>query len=157
MIQTPLGKAAKGVASARLFYRDGSSDKEYHASINRVDGGHTVAFAFGRRGSALTVGTKTTAPVPLEKAQQIYDRLLAEKTAKGYTPDGSGALFALSGNAGRVSGLRPQLLNSTDEEAAQRHLADDAWCLQEKFDGRRIVVAVKGGGPEQGNRRQELQ
>ncbi len=131
--------------SARLFFRDGSSDKEYHASINEVEGGYTVTFAFGRRGSALTAGTKTSAPVPLEKAQQIYDKLLAEKSAKGYTPDGSGALFALTENANRVSGLHPQLLNSIDERAARQHLESDEWCLQEKFDGKRIMVAVTGG------------
>ncbi len=35
--------------SARLFYRDGSSDKVYHASIIAVDGGYSVTFAYGRR------------------------------------------------------------------------------------------------------------
>lgn len=139
--------------STRLFYRDGSSDKEYHAAINGVEGGHTVTFAFGRRGSALTAGTKTSAPVPLEKAQQIYDKLVAEKTGKGYTPDGSGALFALTDNADRMSGLHPQLLNSIDEDAAGRYLDDDAWCAQEKFDGKRIMVSVMGGRAEGSNRR----
>ena len=139
--------------SARLFFRDGSSDKEYHASINEAEGGYTVTFAFGRRGSALTAGTKTTASVPLEKAQQIYDKLLAEKRAKGYTPDGSGALFALTENANRVSGLHPQLLNSIDESAARRHLDSDDWCLQEKFDGKRIMVSVAGGTVAGSNRK----
>ncbi len=153
MIQTLFRKAPTTTTSARLFYRDGSSDKEYHAAINQVDGGFTVTFAFGRRGTALTAGTKTSVPVPLEKAQQIYDKLIAEKTAKGYTPDGAGTAFALTDNAGRVSGLHPQLLNAIDEEAAQRHLGDDTWCLQEKFDGKRIMVAVKGGSVEGSNRK----
>ena len=153
MPQTLSPEAPKSVASARLFYRDGSSDKEYHASINQAEGGYTVTFAFGRRGTALSAGTKTTSPVPLEKAQQIYDKLIAEKKAKGYTPHGWGALFALTENAGRVSGLHPQLLNSVDEEAAKRHLADDAWCLQEKFDGKRIMLAVKDGKAEGSNRK----
>src|SRR4051794_3946716 len=98
------------VTSARLFYRDGSSDKEYHAAINAVDGGYTVTFAFGRRGSALNAGTKTSSPVQLEKARQIYDKLLAEKTSKGYTPDGSGAVFTSTDYEKRVTGLVPQLL-----------------------------------------------
>ena len=139
--------------SARLFYRDGSSDKVYHASINAQDGGYTVTFAFGRRGSALTAGTKTTAPVAWEKAQQIYDKLLAEKTSKGYTPDGTGALFATTDFEGRRSGLHPQLLNSIGEEAAEAHLIDTAWCLQEKFDGRRILAAVSGGTAVGSNRK----
>ncbi len=82
--------------SARLFYRDGSSDKVYHAGINAADGGYTVRFAYGRHDSAMTVGTKTAVPVAWEKARLLYDKLLAEKTAKGYTPDGAGALFALT-------------------------------------------------------------
>ncbi len=139
--------------SARLFYRDGSSDKVYHASIIAVDGGYSVTFAYGRRGSALSAGTKTSAPVPLEKAQQIYDKLLAEKTAKGYTPDGAGALFTQTDYEGRRSGLHPQLLNSIGEEAAQALLADAAWGLQEKFDGRRILVAVAGGQAGGSNRK----
>ncbi len=138
-------------ASTRLFYRDGSSDKEYHAAINAVDGGFTVTFAYGRRGSALSAGTKTTAPVTLERATQIYDKLLAEKTAKGYTPAGAGTRFAGTDYEQRVSGLVPQLLNSIGEEEAGRLLADEAWCLQEKFDGRRIMVAVRGGVAEGSN------
>ena len=132
-------------ASERLFYRDGTSDKEYHASLIEAEGGYTVTFAFGRRGSALATGTKTTAPVALEKARQIYDKLLTDKKAKGYTPDGSGALFAQTDSEGRTSGLHPQLLNSIGEDAAGRLLADDDWCLQEKFDGKRIMASVAGG------------
>jgi len=140
-------------ASSRLFYRDGSSDKEYHAAINPVDGGYTVTFAFGRRGSALTAGTKTATPVPLEKACLIYDKLLAEKTAKGYTPAGAGTPFAATDNESRVSGMVPQLLNSIEEDAAQRLIADDGWCMQEKFDGKRIMVSVKGGQVVGSNRK----
>ena len=141
------------VTSARLFYQDGSSDKEYHASINQVDGGHTVTFAFGRRGGALTAGTKTNTPVPLERARQIYDRLLAEKTAKGYTPSGAGALFSGTNHEKRMTGLVPQLLNSVGEAEAGRLLEDGDWCVQEKFDGKRIMVRVAGGVAEGSNRK----
>lgn len=141
------------VSSARLFYRDGSSDKEYHAAINAVAGGHSVTFAFGRRGGAITAGTKTSVPVPLEKAQQIYEKLIAEKKAKGYTPDGTGAAFAMTEYEGRMSGLHPQLLNSIGEEMARLPLSSNDWCLQEKFDGRRIMVAVTGAKAAGSNRK----
>ncbi|MEO7715139.1 MAG: WGR domain-containing protein [Capsulimonas sp.] len=139
--------------SSRLFYRDGSSDKEYHAAINEAEGGYTVTFAFGRRGNALSAGTKTNTPVTLEKARQIYDKLISEKTSKGYTPDGSGALFAMTENAARISGLVPQLLNSIEEEHARRHIEDNAWCLQEKFDGKRIMASVASGAVTGSNRK----
>lgn len=51
--------------SSRLFYRDGGSDKVYHANINAVEGGFTVTFAFGRRGNArkaVAVGNVTIPP-----------------------------------------------------------------------------------------------
>ena len=92
-------------------------------------------------------------PCRWKKAQQVYDKLIAEKTAKGYTPDGSGAAFAMTDYEGRMSGLHPQLLNSISEEAALCHVEDDAWCMQEKFDGKRIMVAVSGGKAEGSNRK----
>jgi len=39
----------------------------------------------------------------------------------------------------------PQLLNPIDEDhQVENLLVDDAWCLQEKFDGRRILVRKTG-------------
>ena len=81
----------KPIEQTSLYYSEGRSDKEYHAEIVEVAGGHVVNFRFGRRGAALTVGTKTSAPVDFAQAKTIYDKLVKEKTAKGYTPDVSGA------------------------------------------------------------------
>src|SRR5947209_861156 len=97
--------------SAALFYREGGSDKEYHACIEAKDDGYVVNFAFGRRGAALTAGTKTSSPTTLEAATKIYEKLIAEKKAKGYTPSTDGKAFAMTDRAGDVSGLLPQLLN----------------------------------------------
>ena len=46
-----------------LYFRQGSSDKIYQAAIEPKDGGFTVNFAYGRRGSTLSTGTKTQSPV----------------------------------------------------------------------------------------------
>lgn len=77
----------KVIEKISLFYSEGSSDKEYHAEIVEVAGGNVVNFRYGRRGAALTAGTKTSAPVDLTQAKKIYDKLVKEKTSKGYTPD----------------------------------------------------------------------
>jgi hypothetical protein len=71
-----------------LYFREGSSDKVYHAQI-APDGNdlYSVNFQYGRRGSTLQAGTKTTAPVALVQAQKIFDKLVAEKGPKG-TPMG---------------------------------------------------------------------
>ena len=72
-----------------LYFRQGSSDKIYQAAIEPKDGGYTVNFAYGRRGSTLSTGTKTQSPVPYAEAKAIFDKLVKEKIAKGYTPQGN--------------------------------------------------------------------
>lgn len=44
-----------------LYYREGSNDKEYQAAIEPEGDLFLVTFAFGRRGSTLSTGTKTGA------------------------------------------------------------------------------------------------
>uniref|UniRef100_UPI0034E95A00 WGR domain-containing protein n=1 Tax=Enterococcus faecium TaxID=1352 RepID=UPI0034E95A00 len=78
------------VKSTALFFKDGTSDKEYNAMIEEVAGGYLVNFAYGRRGNATSTGTKTTSPVTLDAAEKIYAKLVQEKTSKGYVPDGAG-------------------------------------------------------------------
>ncbi|MEN9576913.1 MAG: hypothetical protein RL514_4768, partial [Verrucomicrobiota bacterium] len=51
-----------------LYYRQGSSDKEYHVRLEAKGDGFVVNTAFGRRGSTLSTGTKTSAPVYYDMA-----------------------------------------------------------------------------------------
>lgn len=141
------------VESVSLFYRDGGSDKVYHANLLPEGEGFVVKFAYGRRGSALVAGTKTTAPVTREKAKAIFDKLVAEKTSKGYTAEEGGQLFAGGADAGRVSGHVPQLLNEATEAELAALLADDAWIMQTKHDGRRTMVHRQGDAVVGSNRR----
>jgi bifunctional non-homologous end joining protein LigD len=131
------------LAGISLEYREGTSDKVYQASIESSGSGYVVNFAYGRRGSALNTGTKTQAPVSYAEAQSVYDKLIRSKIAKGYRINGGGAAISVADNAGRDTGLRPQLLNPILEEEAEPYLRDNNWCAQEKFDGRRMLL-VKG-------------
>ena len=117
--------------SATLYYRDRVSDKVYQASLAQKNGGWVVNFAFGRRGATLQTGTKTTKPVPFEKAKAIYDKLVREKTGKGYTPGPDGTPYQYTDNEQRATGLLPQLLNPIDAVEAARLLNDPAWWMQE--------------------------
>src|SRR5438034_7784905 len=74
-----------------LYYREGSSDKVYQASIEPQGELFVVNFAFGRRGSTLQTGIKTSEPVDFDSARKIYEKLIREKRAKGYTegPEGT--------------------------------------------------------------------
>lgn len=139
--------------SACLYLRDGGSDKEYHARIEARDDGFVVNFAYGRRGAALSVGTKTSTPTTREAADKIYEKLVNEKKAKGYTPSTDGKAFAMTEKAGEVSGLLPQLLNPIEEAEAAALLNDDGWVMEEKHDGRRLMVRVAAGSVEGANRK----
>lgn len=69
--------------AASLYYRNGSSDKEYHVRLEARDAGFVVNYAYGRRGSALSTGTKTNTPVDYAAASRIFDKLVNDKQAKG--------------------------------------------------------------------------
>jgi len=90
------------------------------------------------------LGAKTVAPVPYETAKKLYDKLVKEKTAKGYTPGESGTPYQQTDKAERATGIVPQLLNAVEESEVDSLLADDAWWMQEKFDGRRTLIRRDG-------------
>lgn len=148
-----------------LHFQGGGSDKVYHCAIEERDGGFAVKFAYGRRGSTLARGDKTTSPVPLEKAEKIYEGLIKEKVGKGYVPAPgiSGQVFAGSDAAdGTIpaadnrasvlagqktkSGVLPQLLNPCSEEEIIKLAKNPAWGMQEKMNGERRIVRSDGAG-----------
>ena len=92
----------------------------------------------------MTTGTKTKTPVDYDSAKSIYDKLVREKKAKGYTEGPEGTPYQHTEKEDRVTGLLPQLLNPIDEKEAKRLLKDPAWAMQEKFDGRRVLVRKAG-------------
>ena len=75
----------KLIQQTRLHYQDDKSDKIYEVDLCEVTNDtYLVNFRYGRRGKELREGTKTDQPVPLAKAQQIFDKLVSDKTKKGY-------------------------------------------------------------------------
>ena len=127
-----------------LYCREGSSDKEYQLSLKASGDGFVVNFAFGRRGSPLKPGTKTSSPVDLAAATKIYDKLLKEKTGKGYTEAESGMRYVGTDLESRDSGLSPPLPTAILQDDIARYENDDAWVAQEKFDGENRMIVVEG-------------
>ena len=132
-----------------MEFHEGSSDKVYRAAIEQADNGFVVNFAFGRRGSTLNTGTKTSQPVAYEEAASVYEKLVRSKTAKGYKPvngarPDAGIGTSVTNREQRDTGLRAQLLNPITEDEAEAYLADDDWCAQEKFDGKRMMLRRSG-------------
>jgi bifunctional non-homologous end joining protein LigD len=131
--------------TATLYFREGSSDKVYTAAIEEKDGLFVVNCSWGRRGSTMQTGTKTQSPVPYEAAKKIYDKLIQEKTAKGYTPGPDGTPYAQTDKAERTTGIAPQLLNAIEEAETQRLIDDPDHWMQEKLDGKRMLIRREKG------------
>ena len=140
--------------SITLYYRDGRSDKVYQASIEPKGSGFVVNFAYGRRGSTMTTGTKTQSPVSYEEAQKIHSKLIREKMAKGYTPGEDGTPYSSAEN-NKPSGITPQLLNPVDEGELDGLLDSPDHYLQQKHDGNRLILR-KSEEPVEGINRRGL-
>ena len=123
-----------------LHYQDQRSNKVYQIGIESQNGGYVVNFAYGREGSTLNTGTKTTTPQSFDTAQKIYDRVVKEKLAKGYTQTAGGTGYVTGTQ--KQTGTRPQLLNPIDD--AETLLTDEAFCLQPKHDGKRLLLHKQG-------------
>jgi len=136
-----------------LYFREGSSDKVYQCAIEPAgDDRFSVTFAYGRRGATLSTGTKTSEPVSYEDAKRVYDKLVREKMAKGYTPGAEGTPYSVNRDQ-QPSGYLPQLLNPIDEAEVQRLLRDNLHVAQEKFDGRRLLLRKEGAAIDGINRK----
>ncbi|MBE0542256.1 MAG: WGR domain-containing protein [Verrucomicrobia bacterium] len=135
--------------SITLYYREGSSDKVYQCALTPAEASrYSVTFAYGRRGATLNTGTKTSSPVSYEDAKRIFDKLVREKLAKGYTPGADGTPYVGSNGDKQPSGYLPQLLNPIEEADVPRFFRDAAYCAQEKFDGRRLLLRKHGAAIE---------
>ncbi len=124
-----------------LYFKQGSSDKVYNASLKEVENKRFVVnFAYGRRGATLTTGTKTKTPADYASAKKIYDKLVKSKTSKGYTPGEEGPQYAHTDADTKDTGVQCQLLNFIEESRVAQFIQDDDWWAQEKHDGKRMLL-----------------
>ncbi|MDY7013709.1 MAG: WGR domain-containing protein, partial [Cyanobacteriota bacterium] len=73
------------VKRTTLHFQDGTSDKVYEVDLCCVGSDrYLVNFRYGKRGAKLKEGTKTTQAVPLSRAEKLFEKLVSEKTRKGY-------------------------------------------------------------------------
>src|SRR5262245_46179610 len=84
--------------STREFeFREGSSDKFWNITLD----GKAFTVTFGRRGTAGQSQTKKWASEA--EAQKNHDKLIGEKTKKGYVEKGAGAAEAAEAKANGTS------------------------------------------------------
>jgi bifunctional non-homologous end joining protein LigD len=134
---------------AELYFRQGSSDKVYHLQLENVDDKWSVQAQWGRRGAALQNDVKAS-DITYQEAKRVYDRILREKTSKGYqiaqaTANGDRAISVGLPSSREQSGHAPELLTPIEEPDALRLVQDVSWWFQQKFDGRRLAVQKADG------------
>lgn len=125
--------------SADLYYTDGGSDKEYHAKIEKEGTGYVVNISYGRRGTNLATGAKTDVPVSLEEAEKVFDKVVREKTSKGYTASITGAVVKAAGGGA----LKPMLCQPCTVEDARLQYDSTEWVVERKLDG--VRAYIQGG------------
>jgi len=75
----------KLIKQTTLLYQEGKSDKIYEVDLCQTgENLYVVNFRYGRRGTNLKEGVKTTQAVPQAQAEKIFDGLIASKVKKGY-------------------------------------------------------------------------
>jgi bifunctional non-homologous end joining protein LigD len=151
------------VEKISLFFKQGSSDKYYNIAIEEVETDlFMVPFTYGRRGTSGQSGSKTSEPVPYDKAKKAYDKVVKQKKAKGYQLGTGNAPGTVSGGssikhpithvgitvAGITveTGIFPQLLCPIEDDEVEMFLKDARYGAQEKKDGRRKFMHRKFEG-----------
>ena len=75
----------KLIKRTSLLYQEGNSDKVYEVDLCQTDQDrYVVNFRYGRRGTTLKEGVKTSQAVPEAQAQKVFDQLVGSKVKKGY-------------------------------------------------------------------------
>lgn len=125
-----------------LYCTEGTADKTYTLWVEEKDGLYTVQALGGRRGGPQTPYTKGK-PGSLPVAEKTYASVLKEKLGKGYH-EGEDAPAYTAGTGKKDGGLRPMLLTADTEENLERYINDDAWGVQEKFNGHHVMIRAGG-------------
>lgn len=134
----------QAVAQVTLHNNTGNSDKVYECVVVRSGELYLVNTQNGRRGGSMTPRTKTKHPVSLDAAMKIFDSIVKEKISENYYVLDGDNTVAQAAVSNDPTGLfhQPQLLNDIDRDTAMALIEDDDWVMEEKMDGKRIVVAI---------------
>jgi bifunctional non-homologous end joining protein LigD len=89
----------------------------------------------------------------LDTANAHFDDLVHKKKLKGYCEAIGQAPYVGSDKENKITGVLPQLLNNIDEEDLDAYFDYDNYCLQEKKDGKRILIRATHGTIEAINRK----
>lgn len=146
-----------------LFCTEGNSNKQYTIWMEKAGNGWVVNFQYGPVGGWVQSGSKTSTPVDRAKAERVYEDLLKQKKAKGYSAGADAPVFSSVKAPSPVAkaaapkaedqGLRPMLLTWAEECDLEFLIKDDRWGAQEKINGKRIQIKVTPDGVAGSNKR----
>jgi bifunctional non-homologous end joining protein LigD len=151
---------SKILQSAALYCCEGSSDKTYAIALMEEAGGYRVYAEYGKRGAAQSPAEKY-AGTDLADAEKIYTKTLNEKLKKGYRaysgptfvsdlPAGSDAEAevviepVVQGVRDVVARLQAMKCGPISEDELEPYLANDLFCLEQKYDGKRVELIKVG-------------
>jgi bifunctional non-homologous end joining protein LigD len=142
-------ECVKEAEAIELYFQQSSSDKVYHLQLEGGQEHWSVNAQWGRRRSALQSDTKVSS-IAYEEAKRVYDRIIREKTGKGYriaqaTTNGNTPISVGLPSVKEHSGHAPELLTPIEEPEALQLVLDASWWFQQKFDGRRLAVQKTDG------------
>lgn len=131
--------------SSYLFFTEGSSDKEYHLHLMKIDDGWCAYYANGPRGRVGRSKPIKDGVFTYAVAAKLYADKLKNKLKDGYTPSESGIRFSNTEHGQHASGHEPQLPTSAQREQADSMVDDDCFVAQEKANGERRTIEVISG------------
>jgi predicted DNA-binding WGR domain protein len=103
----------KLIRQTKLHFREGNSDKIYEVDLCEIENQFLVNFRYGKRGTDLKEGSKTSNPVSREEADKIFQKLIDEKTRKGYHVVVSQSAEAAAPKAAVSSGVDEEARKNT--------------------------------------------
>jgi hypothetical protein len=145
------------IQRTNLKYKKGTSDKVYQVVMTREKDGYFVTGYNGRRGDTLKERPQNIKPVSREQADKLFNALVKKKRTDRDTPydlDGEASHHGAhhlprNGQPSQISttDLQPQLLTAIEDPSiAIARLTDREYGLQEKYDGKRILLVVEANG-----------
>lgn len=136
--------------STILYFTKDGSDKVYQASIVPSGDQFLVNFNYGRRGASMQTGSKTKMPVSIAAARTVYNKLIAEKRAKGYTTaeDGTPQMPAVKVAANKYANLTIPTFPARPINGGHLSLAHPKigrWAIEPKYNEWRALIHLPTG------------
>jgi len=133
------------IETVTLENHEPGSNKFYTVKLESNDDTFAVGYVYGPIGTVLGTGYKVQG-VDQTTAKREYDKLIAKKMKDHYNPVNAAGPSAVPVIDKVDSGIRAQLLNSIAESEAKKYINDPDWGMEQKFDGKHLLMNKSDSG-----------